>query len=97
MELKNSRGGLGGKAMTMFKHSCHFSPGGLNQIKSNQIKNALFQKFLSLNNFYYEHWKPVLSQLNMVIKYFGYYHTIKRRGSMNTIYKQMIKAGPRQV
>ena len=26
----SSRGGLGGKAMTMFKHSCHFSPGGSN-------------------------------------------------------------------
>ena len=26
----SSRGGLGGKATTMFKHSCHFSPGGSN-------------------------------------------------------------------
>ena len=28
----SSRGGLGGKATTMFKHSCHFSPGGLNPL-----------------------------------------------------------------
>ena len=26
----SSRGGFGGKATTMFKHSCHFSPGGSN-------------------------------------------------------------------
>ena len=33
-QSESSRGGLGGKATTMFKpsfkHSCHFSPGGSN-------------------------------------------------------------------
>ena len=31
--ITSSRGGLGGKATTMFKHSCHFSPGGSNPIE----------------------------------------------------------------
>ena len=30
IRMQSSRGGLGGKAITMFKHSCHFSPGELN-------------------------------------------------------------------
>ena len=39
--LQSSRGGLGGKAMTMFKHSCHFSPGGSNPAWGiNTVSNA---------------------------------------------------------
>ena len=40
--IQSSRGGLGGKATTMFKHSCNFSPGGSNPAWGiNMIANEL--------------------------------------------------------